>query len=104
MLWIVTAVLIGTITFIWTPQTESSINTIDPLTKLSANLSYILVSLTLVGGIICCLAIYDSATPTSFAALGFTLTSACIATPKLHRFILPSAIATAVLLLSIVIN
>ncbi|RLV61484.1 hypothetical protein D5018_01990 [Parashewanella curva] len=100
MYWIISALILGSLVFIWSPQAISSTATFESRLKLNSKLVKSLVSIAIAGCILCLIVTYYSPSPKSYVAIGFALTSVFIAFPKLHRLLLPCAITTGVLLLS----
>ena len=100
MYWIISAVILGSLALIWSPQAISSTAALESRLKLGTKLVKSLVSVAVAGCTLCLIITFYSPSLKSFTAIGFTLTSVFIAFPKWHRLILPSAIATGVLLIS----
>ncbi|MCL1078300.1 hypothetical protein D5R81_10260 [Parashewanella spongiae] len=102
MYWLITALVLASVTFIYVPQAVTQIKNIEPAFKIDQKLVKLLSSIAMSGCILCAVYSFYSPSLINFAAIGFTLTSFFVAIPKLHALLLPSAIATATLLLSLI--
>lgn len=102
MLWLIAALVIGSMAMIWLPQPTASIKGIQPFLKLDSMVIKTLVTLSVSGIILCSVITIYQPTLKSFTAIFFTITATFVAIPRLHRFILPCALTTAVLVLAII--
>ena len=104
MLWLVAALVVGSMSLIWLPQPTISIKGIQPFLKLDANVIKGLVFLSVSGIILCAVFTFYQPSIKSFTAVCFMVTATIVALPKLHRFILPCALTTVVLSISLMHN
>ncbi|WP_133406174.1 hypothetical protein [Parashewanella tropica] len=100
MLWIISAIALGSLVFLYSRQTISPIAALEQRLELSHGLISSLVTIALTVFAVCFVITLSAPSIKGYTAISFAMTSVFIAIPKLHRFILPSAITTGVLLLS----
>ena len=101
MLWLVAALVIGSMAIIWLPHPTASIKGIQPFLQLDSKVIKMLVTLSVSGIILCSVFTFYQPSLNSFTAICFMITATFVAIPHLHRFILPCALTTAVLVLAI---
>ena len=102
MLWLVAALVIGSMAMIWLPQPTVTLKGMQPFLKLDPKVIKTLVTLSVSGIILCAVFTFYQPSLKSFTAVFFMITATFVAIPQLHRFILPCALTTAVLVIAIV--
>ncbi|MBM7072135.1 hypothetical protein JQC92_08845 [Shewanella sp. 202IG2-18] len=102
MFWLIVALVVGSMTVIWMPQPSAVTKNIHPFLKLDAKVIKSLVTLSVAGIILCAVFTINQPSIKSFTAIFFMVTASFVAVPRLHRFILPCALTTAVLVIAMV--
>ncbi|BDA59783.1 hypothetical protein K5M76_15420 [Shewanella xiamenensis] len=102
MYWFISALIVASAIFWLVPQ-KASIDTNN--NKLTPHLPMMLLFLPLiVMSWLIFEAVSNGADYTTIAAFGFVATACLIALPKLHRFIMPCALLTALALIAMVLQ
>ncbi len=102
MLWLAAALVIGSATMIWLPQPTATLKGMPPFLKLDSKVIKTLVILSVSGIILCAVFTFNQPSIKGFTAIFFMITATFVAIPELHRFILPCALITAVLVIAII--
>lgn len=102
MYWFLSAFIVASAIFFLAPE-KVSLDANNAKIKRHLPVSLLILPVIVLSWLIID-ALTHGATDTTVAALGFVITACLIALPKLHRFIMPCALLTAVSLIVMVIQ